>query len=129
MRWPSCAPAALRNDRIDHVETQRLRKDGLLIDVSISLVVIKDREGTTIGIAKIAQDNTRQKRSEYELRKAFDEMERRVDERTAELSQTVTALETQITERRAVEKQVIDAKESARKSQPRQERFPRHDEP
>ncbi len=91
--------AALADKRVDHVETQRVRKDGQFIDVSISLAVIKDREGATIGIAKIARDITRQKRSEYELRKAFDEMERQVAERTRELSETVIALESQIAER------------------------------
>ena len=88
--------AALQNKRVDHVETQRIHKDGHLIAVSISLAIIKDSEGASIGIAKIARDITRQKRSEHELRKALDEMECRVAERTRELSETVVVLESQI---------------------------------
>src|SRR5688572_14222125 len=55
----------LRNgERIDHYETIRCRKDGVLIDVSITVSPIRDSQGIVIGASKIARDITQQKRAE-----------------------------------------------------------------
>ena len=55
----------LRNgQRIDHYETVRLRKDGTTVAVSLSISPVKDKEGKTIGAAKIARDITERKRAE-----------------------------------------------------------------
>ncbi len=62
--------AALANRRVDHIETQRVRKDGQRIEVSISLAVIKDTEGVPVGIVKIARDITKQKQALAQLRKS-----------------------------------------------------------
>jgi two-component system sensor histidine kinase VicK len=45
-------------ERVDHFETKRLRKDGTLIDVSLTISPIKDSNGETIGLSKIARDIT-----------------------------------------------------------------------
>ncbi len=47
-----------RGERIDHFETQRIRKDGSSIDVSVSISPIHDCTGAIVGIAKIARDIT-----------------------------------------------------------------------
>ncbi len=47
---------------IDHFETQRRRKDGELIDVSVTLTALRDVEGEIIAVSKIARDITSQKR-------------------------------------------------------------------
>jgi len=53
----------LRNgERIDHYETVRVRKDGSLVDVSLSVSPIRDASGKVIGASKIARDITEQKR-------------------------------------------------------------------
>jgi len=57
-----------RGDRIDHYETIRRRKDGELINVSLTVSPIKDDTGRIIGASKIARDITRQKRSEELIR-------------------------------------------------------------
>ncbi len=66
------APAILerlrRGERIDHYSTVRRRKDGALIDVSLSVSPIKDYSGRIIGASKIARDITAQKRAEEALR-------------------------------------------------------------
>jgi PAS domain S-box-containing protein len=48
--------------RIEHHETRRLRKDGQLIDVSLTISPIRDCSGTIIGASKIARDITDRKR-------------------------------------------------------------------
>lgn len=44
--------------RVEHFETQRLRKDGSLIEVSLSISPIKDSAGQVVGVSKIARDIT-----------------------------------------------------------------------
>jgi len=59
-----------RGERIEHFETQRLRKDGRLIDVSISISPIKDLDGNIFGASTIARDITERKRSEEAIQLA-----------------------------------------------------------
>ncbi|HEX8915242.1 MAG TPA: PAS domain S-box protein, partial [Humisphaera sp.] len=56
-----------RGDRIDHFESQRVTKDGRLIDVSLSISPIKDAAGRIVGASKVARDVTRQKAAAREL--------------------------------------------------------------
>lgn len=52
----------IRNgERVHHYETARRRKDGRLVDVSITLSPIRDGKGRVIGASKIARDITQQK--------------------------------------------------------------------
>ena len=55
-------------ERIQHYETVRRRKDGSLIDVSLTVSPIKDADGNIIGASKIARDITHLKQSEERLR-------------------------------------------------------------
>ena len=43
-------------ERVDHFETQRRRKDGSIVDVSLSISPVRDAEGRIIGASKIARD-------------------------------------------------------------------------
>src|SRR5690348_10721060 len=52
----------VRGERIDHYETERMRKDGRRIYVSLSVSPIKDSSGRIVGGAKIARDITLRKR-------------------------------------------------------------------
>ncbi len=54
--------------KIDHFETVRRRKDGGLIDVSVTVSPIYDQEGILIGASKVARDITFAKKAEAELR-------------------------------------------------------------
>ena len=60
-----------RGESIEHFETQRLRKNGKLIDVSVTISPIKDAEGQVVGASKVARDITEQKRTE-EARRATE---------------------------------------------------------
>jgi len=43
-----------RGERIEHYETIRRRKDGSLVEISLSVSPIKDRLGRVVGASKIA---------------------------------------------------------------------------
>jgi PAS domain S-box-containing protein len=50
------------------VETQRVRKDGTTIDISLSVAPIKDDAGNITGISGIARDITARKKADEQLR-------------------------------------------------------------
>jgi PAS domain S-box-containing protein len=50
-----------RGERIDHYETIRRRRDGSLLDISISVSPVRDASGRIVGASKIARDITAQK--------------------------------------------------------------------
>ncbi|MDQ3918174.1 MAG: PAS domain S-box protein, partial [Acidobacteriota bacterium] len=54
-------------ERIEHYETVRLRKDGTLIDISLTVSPILADDGRIIGASKIARDITEQRRAQHEL--------------------------------------------------------------
>ncbi|HEY1683281.1 MAG TPA: ATP-binding protein [Tepidisphaeraceae bacterium] len=62
-------------EKIDHYETVRMRKDGTLLDISITVSPIRDSKGKIIGASKIARDITARKRIEAE-RERLLELER-----------------------------------------------------
>jgi PAS domain S-box-containing protein len=53
-----------RGERIEHYETIRRRKDGTLIDVSLSVAPLYGSYGDVIGASKIARDITERKKAE-----------------------------------------------------------------
>jgi PAS domain S-box-containing protein len=59
-------------DRVDHFETIRQRKDGTLINVSVTISPVRGPDGRIIGASKIARDITAQKRYQQELQAAKD---------------------------------------------------------
>lgn len=56
-----------RGERIEHFETQRVRRDGRRIDVSLSISPIRAASGEIVGLAKVVRDITEQKRLAREL--------------------------------------------------------------
>ncbi len=71
--------------------------------------------GTFLGYRGATTDITERKRAEAALQKARDELESRVEERTAELRETNEALKREITERKKVERAHRDHKERLRR--------------
>lgn len=65
-----------RGERISHYETVRRRKDGSLVDISLTVSPVRDRSGRIIGASKIARDITGRKEAELKL----EESERRLQE-------------------------------------------------
>ncbi|WP_462251331.1 sensor histidine kinase [Ferruginibacter sp.] len=60
----------LKAEIVENYETQRTKKDGTIIYVSLTVSPIKDQLGNIIGASKIARDITHQKESEENLIKS-----------------------------------------------------------
>jgi PAS domain S-box-containing protein len=59
-----------RGERVDNFETVRMRKDGSLLDVSLTISPMRDVSGRVVGASKLARDITEHKRAEEALRQA-----------------------------------------------------------
>jgi PAS domain S-box-containing protein len=59
-----------KGERVDHFETVRRRKDGRLVDISLTVSPVKDQDGRVIGASKIARDVTDRKRADAALRES-----------------------------------------------------------
>jgi two-component system sensor kinase len=59
-----------RGERVDHFETVRRRKDGTVVDVSVSISPTLDETGRVVGASKIARDITERKKAEAAVREA-----------------------------------------------------------
>jgi PAS domain S-box-containing protein len=64
-----------RGEQVDHFETVRVRKDGSLVDVALTISPMKDAEGRIVGASKLARDITERKRAEEDLRQAQADLE------------------------------------------------------
>lgn len=67
-----------RGERVEHYETIRRRKDGSLVDISLTMSPIKDSEGRIIGASKIARDITEHKQALERYHLVLKEMNHRV---------------------------------------------------
>jgi PAS domain S-box-containing protein len=63
-----------RGDSVKHFDTERLRKDGSRIHVSVTVSPIKDSSGQIVGASKVARDITDRKRAEEQLKDSFKEI-------------------------------------------------------
>ena len=67
-----------RGERVNHYETVRKRRDGTLIDISLTVSPIRDARGTVVGASKIARDISERKHAEDKQRLLLREMRHRV---------------------------------------------------
>lgn len=70
-------------ERIDHYETVRRRKNGVLVHVSLTVSPIVNRHGRIVGVSKIARDITDRQRAEETLR-ASEEFNRSLMDASAD---------------------------------------------
>jgi PAS domain S-box-containing protein len=78
-----------RGERVEHFETVRRRKDGRLIDVSLTISPIRNDEGVIVGASKIARDITEQKEALRKLAEAHEQL-KRADTMKAEFLATLS---------------------------------------
>lgn len=67
-----------RGERMDHYETVRQRKDGSLVDVSLTISPVRNMQGQIIGASKIARDITQLKRTQERQQLLLKEMKHRI---------------------------------------------------
>lgn len=82
-----------RGESVDHYETVRQRKDGSLLDISLTVFPVRDGDGHIIGAAKIARDITQRMQTERALRDLnleLRENEERLRQYSVELSEAAT---------------------------------------
>ncbi|HEX5965936.1 MAG TPA: ATP-binding protein [Pyrinomonadaceae bacterium] len=73
---PTILSRLRRGDRIEHYETIRKRKDGRLIDISLTVSPIKGPNGQIVGASKIARDITEQRQAQKALAAAYEAAKR-----------------------------------------------------
>jgi PAS domain S-box-containing protein len=87
--------------------TVLIARNGTEVPIDDSAAPIKDDKGNMIGAILVFRDITEREKAEKELRKAHEELEARVQERTKELREINAELETEIRERKRAEMAVI----------------------
>jgi PAS domain S-box-containing protein len=75
---PTIIARLRRGETIDHYETVRRRKDGSLVDISLTVSPIRDSRGKVIGASKIARDITDRRRLIEQQNLMLGEMQHRV---------------------------------------------------
>jgi PAS domain S-box-containing protein len=75
---PSILERVRRGEPIDHYETVRVRKDGTLIDVSLTISPLRNARGEVVGASKIARDVTERRREEQRRLLLINELNHRV---------------------------------------------------
>jgi len=66
-----------RGERVDHYDTVRRRKDGSLVEISLTVSPIKDRDGRIVGASKIARDITERRQAQRQQNLLLREMNHR----------------------------------------------------
>lgn len=66
-----------RGERVDHYETVRLRKDGSVVDISLTVSPVKDNTGKVVGASKIARNISERKRAEEQRNLLMRELSHR----------------------------------------------------
>lgn len=75
---PAILKRIRRGERIEHYETIRRRKDGSLVEISLTVSPIKSLDGRVVGASKIARDITQQRRAQEQQKLLLREMNHRI---------------------------------------------------
>ncbi|HKJ22245.1 MAG TPA: CheR family methyltransferase, partial [Gammaproteobacteria bacterium] len=78
---------------IQAIETQRVTKDGRVIDIALTAAQLADERGEIVGIIVTQQDITERRRMEHELRNLNKDLQNRVAVQTAEAEQRAMQLQ------------------------------------
>ena len=75
---PAILARLRRGERIEHYETMRVRKDGSLIDVSLTVSPVRNSKAEVVGASKIVRDITERRRAQERQMMLLREMSHRV---------------------------------------------------
>jgi len=78
---------------VTNYETQLVRKDGKVIDISLSISLLRDEHGKVIGTVGISKDITEWKKAQKQLEEYSQHLEAMVEKRTQELKESKSHLE------------------------------------
>ena len=92
-------------------ETRLLYPDGKEHDVIITKGIFTDSEGNVAGLVGVTLDITERKRAEEALQRAHDELEGRVERRTAALEEANRNLENEVAERIRIAEELLTSSE------------------
>lgn len=93
---------AAREGRFED-EGWRVRKDGSRFWANVVITALRDKDGKLRGFARVTRDITERQLAQEALQKAHDELEKRVEERTAELIEANERLKQGIAEHKRTE--------------------------
>ena len=96
-----------------HWELRKVRKDGGLMLVREAARAVRGPDDKPV-VLVVCEDITDRKRAEEALRQAYNEMDQRVQERTAELSWTIKTLQDEILQRRQAQDSLQESREHFR---------------
>ena len=88
-------------------EGVRVRKDGEEFWASVVITAMCDEGGNLRGYTKVTRDITERRMAEEALRRSYDELERRIQERTAELAEANRTLRAEVAERKRAEEELL----------------------
>ena len=90
---------------------KHIRHDGSQITVASRWTLQRDEKGKPTAFLEINNDITELKKTEEALREAHEQLEKRVEERTRELKNTNRQLERVISQRKRLEKEILEISE------------------
>jgi two-component system NtrC family sensor kinase len=121
--WEIMARDILQNSQLYMSnEKQNIRRSGELVWVYWRNKALVDDQGKLAGILCVGNDISDRKQAEFALQKANEDLEIRVEERTADLKQALEKLQTEITEREATEEELRQSEAREREKSQQLER-------
>jgi signal transduction histidine kinase len=94
--------------KISNWDSYYLRKDGKTVPVESNIAYLYNDEGETIGAIGVSRDITERRQIERALRESHQELEEKVEERTADLKVINERLKNEIIERKRAEEKLIE---------------------
>jgi PAS domain S-box-containing protein len=71
---PAMLERLARGERAEHYETQRRRKDGSIVEASVTISPIRNKAGDVVGASTVTRDITNRKRSEADVLSLRDQL-------------------------------------------------------
>ncbi len=81
-----------QGESIGHYETVRRRKDGTLLDISLTVSLLLDALGRIVGASQVARDIAERVRAEEALRRWNEELEARVERTDGRIGRVARSL-------------------------------------
>ncbi len=98
-------------------DSVNLRKDGSRFPVRLLSDVVKDADGEPVAVVTSCEDITQRKEAEEALQEAYNELDQRVLERTAELSEANARLREEMAQRQRSQEERLELESQLRQAQ------------